>query len=368
MRRRPGIYKRGNIYWVTYTWHGRQYFESSHSSESRDAESLLLRRKAELGLGRIAVSVSDTLTVNELLDFYIAQIESPATQKRYKLSQRVLIPLCGICRITDVDAFTFDRFKELRLKEGVSPAGVNRDLALYRAAFNFAVERRLLTHSPLDGVRLFDEEKHRKAPRVLSFAEEQRILMCCDLRLHTIVTTLLDTGLRVGIEALRLKWADIDFEDSIITVAQSKTTAGLRNLPMTPLVKSALLEWRLATNGISEYVFFNPQRPSVHIRSVKTAWHNALRMAGLPRFPIYQCRHTFATRLAASGVSDTIIDQLLGHSRRDVLRFYTARVLEYLRDAMMRLDQLRTRKTELSVASRIDGIDEPPRKGPIIVN
>lgn len=368
MRRRPGIYKRGNVYWITYMWHGRQYFESSHSSDSRDADSLLLKRKTELAVGRIAVRLSETLTVDELLDSYIAQIENAATQKRYKLSQRVLRPLCGICRITDVDAFTFDRFKEFRISEGVSPAGVNRDIAVYRAAFNFAVERRLLTHSPLDGVKLFNEAKYRKAPRVLSFAEEQRILLCCDLRLRTIVMTLLDTGMRVGIEALKLKWTDVDFEESIIAVAQSKTTAGLRTLPMTPLVKSALLEWRVATNGISDYVFFNPQRPSVHIRSVKTAWHNALRMAELARFPIYQCRHTFATRLAASGVSDSIIDQLLGHSRRDVLRFYTARVLEYLRDAMVRLDQLRTTKTALSVASRIDSIEESPGKGSIVVN
>jgi integrase len=368
MRRRPGIYKRGNVYWITYMWHGRLYFESSHSSDSRDAESLLLRRKTELASGRVAVRLSETLTVDELLDSYIAQIENPATKKRYKLSQRVLAPLCGMCRITDVDAFTFDRFKESRIKDGVSPAGVNRDIAVYRASFNFAVERRLLTHSPLDGVKLFNEAKHRKAPRVLSFAEEEKILMCCDLRLRTIIMTLLDTGMRVGIEALKLKWSNIDFEESIITVAQSKTTAGLRSLPMTPLVRSALLDWRVATNGISEYVFFNPQHPSVHIRSVKTAWHNALKMAGLPRFPIYQCRHTFATRLAAAGVSDTIIDQLMGHSRRDVLRFYTARVLEYLRDAIMRLDQLRTTKTALPVASRIDAIDGLPRKGSVVVN
>src|ERR1700721_4069833 len=39
-----------------------------------------------------------------------------------------------------------------------------------------------------------------------------------------------------------------------------------------------------------------------------------------------QCRHTFATRLGGLGVSDAIIDQLLGHSPRGVLRFYTARV------------------------------------------
>jgi hypothetical protein len=50
-----------------------------------------------------------------------------------------------------------------------------------------------------------------------------------------------------------------------------------------------LEKWRAGTSGISEYVFFNPQRPSTHIRSVKTAWHNVLKLAGL-------------------GVSDTIID------------------------------------------------------------
>src|ERR1700687_2666763 len=152
-------------------------------------------------------------------------------------------------RITDVDAFTFDRFKESRIKEGVSPAAVNRDLALPRAAFNFAVERRMLVYSPLDGVKLFNEAKHRKPPRAISFPEEQRILMCSDFRLRTIVVTLLDTGMRVGIEGLRLKWADIDFEEAIITVVQSKTAAGLRVLPMTAFVRSELLKWRTATSG-----------------------------------------------------------------------------------------------------------------------
>jgi integrase len=368
MRRRPGIYKRGNIYWITYRWQGRQYFESAHSSDIHDAEALLLKRKGELVAGRKPMRLSETLTVDELLDSYIAQIEHPGTQKRYRLSQKALSPHCGKCRITDVDAFTFDRFKESRIKQGVSPAGVNRDLALPRAAFNLAVERRMLVHSPLDGVKLFNEAKHRKPPRTMSFAEEEKILMCCDARLRMIVITLLDTGMRVGIEALRLKWSDIDFEESIITVVQSKTAAGLRALPMTAFVRSELQKWLVVTKGISEYVFFNPQRPCTHIRSVKTAWHNALKLAGIPRFPIYQCRHTFATRLAAAGVSDTIIDQLLGHSRRDVLRFYTARVPEYLRDAINLLDQLRRVKTELSRVSKIEAIEERREKSPTLVN
>ena len=63
-------------------WQGRQYFESSHSSDSRDAEALLLKRKMELDFGRIASRPSEILTVDELLDSYISQIENPATDER----------------------------------------------------------------------------------------------------------------------------------------------------------------------------------------------------------------------------------------------------------------------------------------------
>lgn len=369
MKRHPGIYKRGNIYWFTYRWQGCQYFESSHSSDIQDAQDKLDTKKTELKAGRKPAKRSETLTVDELLDSYITQIEHPATRKRYRLSQRALSPHCGASRITDVDAFTFDRFKECRIKEGVSPAGVNRDLALPRAAFNFAVKRRMLIHNPLDGVKLFNEAKHRKPPRTISFPEEQRIMMCCDVRLRLIVTVLLYTGMRVGIEALRLKWSDINFDESIITVTQSKTPAGLRALPMTAFVASELEKWHASTSGISEYVFFKTQHPSTHIHSVKTAWHNALKLAGIiPRFPIYQCRHTFATRLAGLGVSDTIIDQLLGHARRDVLRFYTARVPEYLRDAVDLLEEMRSVKTEHSAGSKINANEEPTKTGPILIN
>jgi hypothetical protein len=52
---------------------------------------------------------------------------------------------------------------------------------------------------------------------------------------------------------------------STIMVVQSKTAAGLRVLPMTTFVKCELQKWRTITNGISEYVFFNPQQPSRHI-------------------------------------------------------------------------------------------------------
>jgi hypothetical protein len=67
-------------------------------------------------------------------------------------------------------------------------------------------------------------------------------------------------------------------------------------------------------------------------------------------------------------VSDTIIDQLLGHARRDVLRFYTARVPEYLRDAINLLEKLRAAKTRPSSLPTIGGIGEPVEKDPTLIN
>jgi integrase len=100
---------------------------------------------------------------------------------------------------------------------------------------------------------------------------------------------------------------------------------------------------------------------------VKTAWRNALQKSGVDHLPIYNCRHTFGTRLAGSGVSDTVIDQLMGHARRDVLRFYTARNLDHHRDAIARLDELRRVKTEGSLKTVEPVPQFPIAKGSLMI-
>ena len=338
---------------------GKEIFESSRSRDIRVAEALIRRRKTEIADGRIVVGPGDAPFLSVTLQTYIDQIENPNTAKRYQLSAGTLLEYIGDCRINQLTAFDFDKFKNRRLEAGVTPAGVNRELALARAALNFAVERRLIPYSPFAGVKLFNEAKHRKQPFILSFATEQSLLARCDLRLRTLVVLLVETGLRVGIEALGLRWEDVDFEEGTITVQHSKTAAGQRVIPMTFFCKAALHEWHSVGTRISDYVFFNPQNPTQHIRSVKTAWRNALKKAGLPSFAIYQTRHCYATRLAAAGVPDAIIDQLLGHARRDILSHYTIRVPEYLRDAISKLENLR-RSKEVSPALSDAKLHRPP--------
>ena len=104
---------------------------------------------------------------------------------------------------------------------------------------------------------------------------------------------------------------------------------------------------------------FERQSPSVRKPSVRRGCEKYHRNSILPNqnkirgsaIPAISC--VYATRLAVAGVSDTIIDQLLGHSRRDILRFYTGRVPEYLRDAINRLEQFRAIKAGIACKSAI---------------
>lgn len=140
----------------------------------------------------------------------------------------------------------------------MTPAGTNRELALLRSALNLAVERRLIAYSPFAGVKLFKEEKYRQIPRILSFNEEIRLLAYCDFRLYTLVVCLLETGMRVGIEALRLKWENVNFAESTVIIVFSKTVAGRRVIPLTSFCKTALLKWNTETKGDLRLRFLQP--------------------------------------------------------------------------------------------------------------
>jgi integrase len=66
-----------------------------------------------------------------------------------------------------------------------------------------------------------------------------------------------------------------------------------------------------------------------------------LKKAGLPFFPIYYLRHTFASRLTSAGVSPLTIAQMLGHSSTQIVPRY-AQVLDQNRlDAMKKLEVLK---------------------------
>jgi len=161
--------------------------------------------------------------------------------------------------------------------------------------------------------------------------------------LRTLIALLAETGLRVGKEALPLKWQDVDLQEGVLYVRQSKTPAGRRAVPMTNHCLSTLRDWAKATGpDFSQFVFANPNKPDVPQKSVRKTWARALNAAKLDWRPIYDLRATFASRLSAAGASDNLVAGMLGHSSPSIVSTYAKVIDEYRHAAIQKLETLRS--------------------------
>jgi integrase len=205
-----------------------------------------------------------------------------------------------------------------------------------------AERERYIARSPFDLHKFFlNEAPERRKPHILTWEEQKKLLAIAPPRIRVLTVLGVETGMRTG-EMLRLLWKDIDFMNNVLRVEQSKTVSGIRSVPLSGICKSELLRWRkLVGPEFSEWVFPSFTNRRHPLQGGRKSWASALKKAGIPSFPIYNLRHTFASRLTAAGVSPITVAQLLGHSSTQIVPRY-AQVLDQNRlDAMKKLEFLR---------------------------
>jgi integrase len=163
-----------------------------------------------------------------------------------------------------------------------------------------------------------------------------------------------ETGMRTG-EMLGLRWTDVDLLECSLQVGQSKTQAGIRCVPFSKFCQSEFKNWRnLVGPEYSELVFPSFSNRRHALQGDRKAWANTLKRAGIPFFPIYNLRHTFASRMTAAGVSSITIAQMLGHSSTQIIPRY-AQVLDQNRlDAVRKMEAYNQETIESGGDPRID--------------
>jgi integrase len=299
-------------------------------------------RKGAVVEGRLRLPKSNPPTLKDYASGFLETIKDPKTNARYTSSVRNLVAFFGKAKLSQVTSERIQGFQQERLKSGVRAATVNRDLAVLRRVLKLTALQRLIGNNPMSEVEFLEERKQRRQPHILTFEEQARLTSVAPPHIKMLIVLITETGLRVGKEALPLKWEDVDFLNDVIHVRKSKTAAGIRPVPLSALCKSEFVEWRgIIGSGFSDYVFPNFDEPTAHLGSVKTAWRTALKSAGIPYFPIYNLRATFASRLSASGTPDLFVAQMLGHSGTSILHVYAKAIDESRREAIKKFEAYR---------------------------
>jgi integrase len=206
---------------------------------------------------------------------------------------------------------------------------------------NVAIRQKKLQLNPCNLVEFPVSVKNStRKPHYMTSSEQERIELVAPSYLKHVVVIMTETGLRPFKELMPTLKSQVDLENRLVHIADSKTENGIGDMPLTEPAYAAFREQMEEAVG-SDYLF--PRRTTrgrkPYLRSLKKVWRSTLKRAGVPYFSLYELRHTFATRLSAGGVADHFVTQMLRQGHAGVFKRYSQAKLNMMREALDRLDR-----------------------------
>lgn len=274
--------------------------------------------------------------------------------------------------MSDITPWLVTSWRSKRLKEGIKPSTVNRDITSLKAMLAKAVEWGDLPMNPLAPLKPLRVD-NSSVIRYLTEAEEKRLRSALLKRqegqveereryngwrkqrhqepledlseflytdyLMPMVLVDLNTGLRRG-EIFNVRLADIDFSQRILAVRGEGTKSGhTRHIPLNNEAFSVLTAW-CNQEGLTpqDLVFASPVTGG-RFDNISTAWAGLVKLARLEKFRFHDLRHTFASKLVMRGVDLYTVKELLGHQNIETTQRYAHLAPEHKAKAVELLDE-----------------------------
>ena len=345
--------RRGSQNWMmAVNVAGTQVCKSTHTQSKGIAKQMLSRWETDVFERRFHLPRSTPPYFQDWADDFLTRVPHESTRKRYESSIKKLKEEFSGIRLSELSAEQIDDYKKDRLAEGVQPATINHDLRVLRRMLRLAERRQLIVRNSSVEIEFLKQQAPR-SPHIVTFKEEENLIEAAAPYLRVLIVLILETGMRSHREALSLRWDAIDFVNDVIRVRESKTRAGIRNIPLSARCKTDLLRWReLVGSEFSPFVFPNFRDPGQPAKDIRKTWAKALTDAGIEYFWLYNLRHTYTSRLSAAGVPDLFVAQMIGHSSPSILQRYSKAIDEYRRDAVRKLEALRAAYAQQSSIKR----------------
>jgi integrase len=332
-------------YCFTFTKDGVTKRARGQAPTRDEAFEAMQARKDELAKEPEAPAPA-VVTLGEYADRWIETIKSgvePRTVESYAgMLKRHIRPTLGALPLPSITRGAVKDLLASKRASGLSKDSVRLIRATVSALFADAMDHELVTANPASKV---GRGRGRKTPDgVTSSERRQRVKAMSTEQLDTFLKsaardrlaalwlTLVDTGMRPG-EAFALRWDDIDLVSRQAHVHSSiergtrrvkATKTGVdRYVDLTPRLVKALDV--LQTDVEKAAVLDNREAPDLVFPSdagtpldghnVAKRFRAIIRKAGLPKFSIYDTRHTYASHALLMGAPVTYVSKQLGHSK-----------------------------------------------------
>jgi len=328
-------------------------------SDPRAAPTVRQAAEHWLGSREGQVKASTMLGYRIVADVITGPLLSGTPQERARFTRTgdkpknaALLPLLGDVRATDLTTAMIRQWHAV-LREQVGHYTSNRAKSLLKGVLALA-EEDFGVRAPSMPTNL---GRRSSRPKKAILAPEQiaRMLTAAraDKERGVYYAFPFLTGTRAS-EQLGLLWEDVDFDEGVIRIRRiqerdgslcetTKTDAGRRDIPMMPMLREMLLEWRVACprmRGRLHRVFPAPGRPQAWPRPRivgggpllyqnfrRRFWEPVFARMGLPYVTLHSARHSFISTMQAQGIEVGLVAKLAGHSNATVtLGHYTQAV------------------------------------------
>jgi integrase len=310
-------------------------------------------------------------TVDDVTDSLRQKLALRGARRSYlegcESMQRIhLSPRFGDTAVSEVTTAHVEALATAMLKTGRAPKTVRNVMTFLHSVFEEALDRGLIRENPVRRATRPGRRRTGDATadlQFLSVEELEAVLRAIPTEtvirvpapsrrgrpgsapppppdvlgpvLRVVVLTAAMTGLRQG-ELLGLRWRDVDWEVQRIRVRNTfvrgehsgegkSELSTRRSVPMTDRLAGELDSWsqRTVYHGDDDLVFAHPQTGNPLDRSkVTKRFKQACRDGGVRVIRFHDLRHTFATRLAASGQPMRTIQEFLGHADSKTTQIY----------------------------------------------
>jgi len=299
--------------------HGKRHLKTFPNKKAAEAWRVSALHEVAHGI-HTASSVSKT--VEETWRLWLAEREangpeySTVRQRRQHLNHHI-IPFIGRLRLSSLTTPLVYEFDSKLRDAGRSIAMRRKVLITLGSMLAFAQGRGLVAQNVARGVRLKVDAREtasgplRAGVDFPTMAELNTLIEKSEGRWRPFIITAIFTGMRMS-ELRGLRWNDVDLDAGQIHVRQranawgklgpTKSKAGMRDIPLAPIVVNALRHWQLECpkDGLG-LVFPNGSSNIVRMSTVHTHWEtlqirNGLtNEAGKWRYGFHMLRHAAAS-------------------------------------------------------------------------
>ncbi len=251
-------------------------------AKKKEADQFAATASVEVREG-VHVADSASVTVEKAGALWVASGES-AGLERSTVNQRKshlehhIVPMIGQVLLSKLNVPAVRDFEDRMRKEGRSPAMIKKVLTSLGSILSDASERGLAMRNPVRDIRGSRKGRDRRQEKrqkgrleigvdIPTRDEIKALVAALDDHWRPLLVTAIFTGMRSS-ELRGLRWQDVDLKRGEISVNQradqykeigpTKSEAGVRTIPVPPLVTNALKEHLLKQKNKTGLVFANP--------------------------------------------------------------------------------------------------------------